>query len=378
MFKFSIIIPVFQNHNIFSLFIHSLLDSLEEKTQIILINDASPEEVSKEICNLKQIRNNVFSIQTITHETSMGCAKSINEAFLLAKGEFIVLMDSDVIVKKNWQKTVIKSFSTPEIGCVGGVLLYPQTNGIQCCGITYTCGTGRHLKLNAPPESVGNNIYEVQASVFAFLTIKIEVINKIGFLNDQFFNGYEDWDYQMRIRQAGYKIIINPIIQFYHWEKSNGVHRAYNRKSNLGIFWKKHGYFIKEDLWDFIFPQINRLTDKNDFIGIDICSSRLDAETFWRQAAKRAPGLISDFLDYSYQIEDNKPIWLLDILHYDFFRTSSKFLFLCDNFVQLTGNYYWIKLRERYCQNDIIVDLYGNVISFMDLTSTCWPGNKIR
>ncbi len=378
MFKFSIIIPVFQNHNIFSLFIHSLLDSLEEKTQIILINDASPEEVSKEICNLKQIRNNVFSIQTITHETSMGCAKSINEAFLLAKGEFIVLMDSDVIVKKNWQKTVIKSFSTPEIGCVGGVLLYPQTNGIQCCGITYTCGTGRHLKLNAPPESVGNNIYEVQASVFAFLTIKIEVINKIGFLNDQFFNGYEDWDYQMRIRQAGYKIIINPIIQFYHWEKSNGVHRAYNRKSNLGIFWKKHGYFIKEDLWDFIFPQINRLTDKNDFIGIDICSSRLDAETFWRQAAKRAPGLISDFLDYSYQIEDNKPIWLLDILHYDFFITSSKFLFLCDNFVQLTGNYYWIKLRERYCQDDIIVDLYGNVTSFIDLTSTCWPGNKIR
>ncbi len=50
MFKFSIIIPVFQNYNIFSLFIHSLLDSLEEKTQIILIDDASPEEVNKEIC----------------------------------------------------------------------------------------------------------------------------------------------------------------------------------------------------------------------------------------------------------------------------------------------------------------------------------------
>lgn len=378
MFKFSIIVAVYQNYNIFSLFVHSLLDSLEEKTQIILINDASPEEVKKEICNLEQIRNNIFSIQTITHATSMGYAKSINEALSLVKGEFIVLMDSDVIAKKSWQQTVIKSFSTTEIGCVGGVLLYPQTNGIQCCGITYTRGIGRHLKLNARPEAAGNSIYEVQASVFAFLTIKSNVINEIGFLDDQFFNGYEDLDYQMRIRQAGYKIIINPSLQFYHWEKSNGIHRAYNRKSNLGIFWKKHGHFIKEDLWDFIFPQINRLVDKDNFIGVDICSSRLDAEIFWCQVTKRTPGIISECLDYSYQIKDNNPIWLLDVLHYDFFRTPLKFLFLCDNFVQLTGNHYWIKLREKYCQNDIIVDLYGNVISFMDLTSACWPGNKIR
>lgn len=378
MFKFSIIIPVFQNYNIFHLFIHSLLDSLEEKTQIILIDDASPEEVNKEIRHLEQIRNQIFSIQIIMHTTSIGCAKSINEALLLVKGKFIVLMDSDIIVKKSWQQTVIRSFSTPEIGCVGGVLLYPQTNGIQCCGITYTHGTGRHLKLNARPESVGNDIYEVQASIFAFLTIKLEIINEIGLLNDQFFNGYEDWDYQMRIRQAGYKIIINPDLQFYHWEKSNGIHRAYNRKSNLGIFWKNHGYFIKEDLWNFIFPQIDKLIDNTDFIGIDICSSRLDAEMFWHQAAERTPGLISECLDYSYQIKDNAPIWLLDVLHYDFIRTPSKILFLCNNFVQLTDNHYWLDLRERYSQNDIIVDLYGNVISFMDLKYTCWPGNKIR
>lgn len=146
----------------------------------------------------------------------------------------------------------------------------------------------------------------------------------------------------------------------------------------MGIFWTKHGYFIREDLWNFIFPQIDKLPDNTDFIGIDICSSRLDAETFWHQAAERTPDLISECLDYSYQIKDDTPIWLLDVLHYDFLRTPSKILFLCNNFVQLTDNHYWINLRERYCQNDIIVDLYGNVISFMDLTSTCWPGNKIR
>ena len=92
MFKFSIIIPVFQNYNIFSLFTHSLLDSLEEKTQIILIDDASPEEVNKEICHLEQIRNQIFSFQTITHTTSMGCAVGIGNELDGRRQEYSVLL----------------------------------------------------------------------------------------------------------------------------------------------------------------------------------------------------------------------------------------------------------------------------------------------
>lgn len=378
MFRFTIIIPVFQQFNIFDLFITSLLKSIEYSTQIILIDDNSPQDVAYKIKELSEKSNEEVYIEFIRHEYNYGSSKCINEALPMIKGEIVAIIDSDTIISEKWQSVIINTLKDTWIGGIGAVLLYPQTNGIQSCGITYTYGTGRHLMLNASPKNLYNHVYEVQASIFAFFVTTADVISKVGMLDTSFFNGYEDIDYQMRIRKLGYKIVIQPQLQFYHWEKSNGFHREYNRRSNLGVLWKKHGDFIKEDLWDFIFQQFSVKQTEPSYIGVDLCASRRDAVAFWENVAKMNAELITQCIDYSYSVEDAMPIWLLQIIHYDFFRTPEPILFLCDNFVQLLGNDYWLKLRERYSQKDIIVDLYGNVIEFSTLKNHFWPGSKIR
>lgn len=378
MFRFTIIIPVFQQFNIFDLFITSLLNSIEYSTQIILIDDNSPQDVTCKIKKLSENSNAEVYIEFIRHEYNYGSSKCINEALSMIKGEIVAIIDSDTIINEGWQSVIINTLKDTLIGGIGAVLLYPQTNGIQSCGITYTYGTGRHLMLNASPSNLYNHVYEVQASIFAFFVTTADVISKVGMLDTSFFNGYEDIDYQMRIRKLGYKIVIQPQLQFYHWEKSNGFHREYNRRSNLGVLWKKHGDFIKEDLWDFIFQQFSIKQMERSYIGVDLCASRRDAVAFWENVSKMNAELITQCIDYSYSVEDAMPIWLLQIIHYDFFRTPEPILFLCDNFVQLLGNDYWLKLRERYSQKDIIVDLYGNVIEFSTLKNHFWPGTKIR
>lgn len=378
MFRFTIIIPVFQQFNIFDLFITSLLNSIEYSTQIILIDDNSPQDVTCKIKKLSENSNEEVYIEFIRHEYNYGSSKCINEVLSMIKGEIVAIIDSDTIINEGWQSVIINTLKDTSIGGIGAVLLYPQTNGIQSCGITYTYGTGRHLMLNASPSNLYNHVYEVQASIFAFFVTTADVISKVGMLDTSFFNGYEDIDYQMRIRKLGYKIVIQPQLQFYHWEKSNGFHREYNRRSNLGVLWKKHGDFIKEDLWDFIFQQFSIKQMERSYIGVDLCASRRDAVAFWKNVSKMNAELITQCIDYSYSVEDAMPIWLLQIIHYDFFRTPEPILFLCDNFVQLLGNDYWLKLRERYSQKDIIVDLYGNVIEFSTLKNHFWPGTKIR
>lgn len=320
----------------------------------------------------------MISIQVINHDINLGSAQSINEAFTLIDGEIVVLLDSDTILHGSWQSRLTSTLDSPDIGGVGAVLLYPQTSGVQCSGLVYTYGTGRHLKLNARQEDIENEKYEVQSTIFAFFATKSNIIQKVGNLDLHYFNGYEDIDYQMRIRQAGYKIMIDPCLQFYHWEKSNGIHREYNRRSNLGILWKRYGSFIKEDLWEHIFSQLKKIPLDSSLMGVDICGSRLDAETFWKQADIRTPGLISEHINYSHQVKDKIPVWLPEILHYDFFRTQQKLLFLCDNFVQLTQNDYWLKFRQNYSIGDIIVDLNGNIMPFAKLKNTFWPGSKVR
>lgn len=378
MFKFTIIIPVFQQFNIFELFIESLLNSIEYSTQLIFIDDNSPQNVTNKIMELSQNSGNNIYVEFIRHEYNYGSLKCINEALPMIKGEIVAIIDSDTIITENWQSIIIDTLQDSTIGGIGAVLLYPQTNGVQCGGITYTLGTGRHFMLNASPQNIYNHIYEVQASIFAFFVTTAEIIKKIGMLDPCFFNGYEDVDYQMRIRKQGYKIVMQPLLKFYHWEQSNGLHREYNRRSNLGILWKKHGDFIKEDLWDFIFQQLSAKQLKSSYIGVDLCASRQDAVSFWKHAAVISPQLISRCFDYSYSVEDFAPIWLLQIMHFDFFRTPEPILFLCDNFVQLLGNDYWLKMRKRYSPNDLIIDLYGNVIEFNALKNNFWPGTKIR
>lgn len=378
MFQFTIIIPVFQQFNIFDLFITSLLKSIEYSTQIILIDDNSPQDVADKIKDLSSNSNNKIYIESIRHEYNYGPSNCINEAIPLIKSEIVVIIDSDTIISKGWQPVILDTLRDNEIGGIGAVLLYPQTNGVQCGGITYTYGTGRHFMLNAPVQNIWNHVYEVQASIFAFFATTTDVIKKTGMLDTDFCNGYEDIDYQMRIRRMGYKIVIQPHLQFHHWERSNGLHREYNRRSNLGILWKKHGNFIKEDLWDFIFQQFSRNQLEHAYVGIDLCASRRDAAAFWDYAMKVKDGLILQYMNYSYLVEDSKAIWLLQIIHYDFFRTPEPILFLCDNFVQLLGNDYWLKMRAAYSQKDIIVDLYGNVIEFNTLKNHFWPGTKIR
>ncbi len=380
MYIFTIIIPVYQELNIFRLFYNSLCTSIKYKTQIIFVNDNSGEAVG---CFLNEVSKNSPSesiVEVINNKNNQGCAKCINEALPLIKGIYTVLMDSDIILPTEWQNEIIKTFKDKTDICVGGVLIYPQTGGIQNCGIAYTHALGRHLFLNSKVNRLEKyGIYEVQSSVFAFFVIPTITINKVGKINEAFFNGYEDLDYQMRIRKQGSRILINPDIKIYHWEQSNGIHRSQNRKSNLGLFWKKHGDFIVNDLWDFLFFELENCNGlQSKYIGIDLSGNKLDAKCFWDKLNNKYPNLISMYFDYSHWVRDLEPILIPKVCSIDLFRERQPILFLCDNFVQLLGNYYWCSFRSNFCKSDVIIDLYGNVVNFETIISQFWPGQKIR
>lgn len=379
--EFSIIVPVFQEYNIFYMFWLSLMNTIQYPTQVILINDASPVQTTEFINQIDTTENESISLNIIAHKQSKGYSISVNEAFDSAVGRFVVLMDSDIILTEKWQDKVIANLSDSSVGGMGCVLIYPQTGGIQNCGLTYTNSTGRHLYLNNSPDILDfKHNYRVQSTVFAFFATRLDIVHAVGKLDNNFFNGYEDIDYQLRIYEKLQKnIIIDPSLRMFHWEQSNGILRNYNRRSNLALLWKKHGNILNTDLWDFLFVQFNKHNCHNfQYIGVDLSSARLDASDFWSEIKKRYPDCIHNVLEYFHNIHDNKNIWLSQHLPYDFFRTEQPILFLCDHFVKLLDNQYWLNFRKQYCQEDIIIDLYGNVISWSQLEDKFWPGTKIR
>lgn len=376
---FFIIIPVYQEYNIFRIFWDSLTRTVKYPVKICIINDASPHNTTDFIRNLQS--SDLMYIEKIEHHRSEGSIKCINEALLKASGDYIVLMDSDLILSDGWQESVIQTMANESIGGMGCVLIYPQTGGIQSCGLTYTETAGRHLFLNNVSATLDKKlIYEVQATVFAFFVTRVNIVQSVGLLDTCFFNGYEDVDYQLRIRsELNKKIVINSNLRMFHWEQSNGILRNYNRRSNIAYLWKKHGSHLKVDLWQFLFEQLQKhIRPNNYYIGVDLCSARFDADTFWQELQISQIAQIKRIDHYYHTVREDKNIWLSQVLPYDYFRTEQPFLFLCDNFIKLLDNQYWLNFREKYCQQDIIADLYGNVVEWKDIKHQFWPGNKIR
>lgn len=370
--------PVFQTKPIFSLCIHSLLQTLKFPTELILINDGSSFDCEQYIIE-NYIVPDMLKLHYIYHQFSIGCPKSINQGLkFVTENTYVIFADSDIIFAPDWQCIVINSLQDLTIGAVSGLFLYPQSGGIQCCGIAYQNFSAKHIYLNNKPENLSlPPLFDVQASIFAFMATRSEIINAVGKMDEQFFNGYEDVDYQFRIRQKQYRIVTNTELKIYHFEKSNGIHRNFSRRQNLGIFWAKHAAEVQDDFYLYLFKQLaQRKKICNSYILVNLCEAQGNSEHTINFLKKIL--IIEKIIDLSSFCCVERKIWLPEILSSDAYAITCPYIFLCDNFVELTENDYWYKLRLNYSNEDIIIDLHANILPLHQLTNSFWPGNKIR
>lgn len=378
VFQFSLIIPVFQTVEVLRLFLNSLVDSIEYPTEILFYNDGSGEQVQQMLEELTLPEQSRMLL--VNHPHSMGCVYCINEAFHHASGIYYVLLDSDTILPYGWQSKILEDFAAhPEAGAIGPLMLFPQWNSVQNCGMIFSECLVRRRYFMARPEWIPHGrLIPSQSGVFAFCAIPSKIVREVGDMDSGFFNGNEDVDYQLRIGEAGYQLYIDPDLQVYHWEKSNGIHRIYNQKNNLILLWTKHHNFIRKDLWIILEERLRqyKLNRETPCIGVDLCESRVDAFHFWKQFSE--PFFLSGPLDYSYRCTIDHEIWLPELMRSDSFRTPQRYLFLCDGFNRMLGNAYWYQMRRLFRNDDLIVDLLGNVLLFSDLENSFWPGNKVH
>jgi GT2 family glycosyltransferase len=108
------------------------------------------------------------------------------------------------------------------------------------------------------------DLVEGKAQETAFLTgcslfIKRAVLEKIGLLDDKFFLYWEDVDYSVRAKKAGFKIKVVPESVIYHFEASNELNKnkVYWLVLSGLIFFKKNTPGILR-LWIWFFIQLRK------------------------------------------------------------------------------------------------------------------------
>ena len=328
---------------------------------------------------VRALRGAGHQSQLIRHASPRGCGQSLNEGLRQASGDYLIFADSDLILAPGWQQQLIDAAGTiaSSTGAVAGmaasVLLYPQSGAVQHAGIRFSRSEARHWKLNASPAAFSNEHEEVQAAAFALFAMSRRVFDDVGFLDEEYLNGYEDFDYQFRARRQGHRTILATASRSFHWEQRNGPHRAVNRKSNLARLWQLHGADVIDDLTQAVADGVAAAVSavgSNEIV--DLAESRV----LVRAVRSSLSSQVTSWHDLSHLVNDGEGL-SLGLLPESLVPQDST-VFLVENFVQAVDNHWFLRQRLERGNNDQFVDLFGNVVAAKDLQQFAYPGRRVR
>ena len=121
--KVSFIVPVFNNFDLTSECIRSLIDSLPEiEYEIIIVDDGSVETVSRKLKGLESDR-----LKVVRNSKNFGYAKANNVGAKRATGTFLFLINNDLIFEAGWFKPMLVAISKGKAGIAGNVQLDAQS-----------------------------------------------------------------------------------------------------------------------------------------------------------------------------------------------------------------------------------------------------------
>jgi N-acetylglucosaminyl-diphospho-decaprenol L-rhamnosyltransferase len=228
----SIIIVSFNTKDV----LKKCLESLPSLAEIIVIDngskDGSPEMI-KEFRKSKQPK-----IKLVENKENLGFARAVNQGIRLSQGNFVLLLNSDIIVKARAIEKM-KSFAqkSPQAGVIGGRLLNPD-GSIQgsCFRLPTLIRIIKEFYFNGEPvlskyAPVGERPLEVEAVQGAVFLIPRKVLRKVGFLDERYFMYFEDLAYCRQVRKAGFKVYYLPEAEFIHFHGQSGrqiPERTYN------------------------------------------------------------------------------------------------------------------------------------------------------
>jgi GT2 family glycosyltransferase len=259
--KLSIIIVNYNTYNLTKQTIESIIQKEHPfQYEILLVDNASSDG---SIQKLQEEFNELTSeeiLQVFINKSNLGFAKANNIGMRIAKGEYILLLNSDTVVNEDCLEACITQMEkNTNIGALGCKVVLPDGKLDHACKRGFPTPKASLyylLKLHKRnPKKYGqydalylheDEVGEVDSLTGAFMLMPKAVLNEVGLLDEDFFMYGEDIDLCYRIKESGYKILYYPKEQITHYKggssKKKRTKVIYDFHQAMWIFYKKHYY----------------------------------------------------------------------------------------------------------------------------------------
>ncbi|BCZ47099.1 glycosyl transferase [Clostridium gelidum] len=191
--------------------------------KIIIVDNAS---TNNSIMYIKQSLKDCFIIEL---KENLGFASGNNAGIEYAiknGGEYVLLLNNDTIVESNFLENMIESFSdNRDIGIVGSKIMYYFNKNIIWYGggnFNWFKFIPTHYGMRELDKGQCDEQLEMDFMTGCCMLIKKEVFEKVGLLSEEYFMYFEDADFCIKVKEAGYKIWYNPKAVIYHKVGSSG------------------------------------------------------------------------------------------------------------------------------------------------------------
>ena len=189
---------------------------------------------------------------TYSWEGDFNFPRKINFAVSHTHAPYVLLLNDDVEpINADWLAAMLEYAQQPAIGAVGAKLYYPDGR-LQHVGVAVgVCGVAAHLLHQHPGGSEGCDGIAVtprncSAVTGACLLTRRAVYDEVGGFDERLPLDFNDVDFCLRVRQAGYRIVYSPHARLFHRESASFGARQ-QRPEEIAAMRRRWGSTLEHD-----------------------------------------------------------------------------------------------------------------------------------
>ncbi len=194
--------------------------------EIIVIDNASSDG------SAAMVQSEFSDVVLIANHDNRGFAAANNQGILIAKGQYVLLLNPDTIILDGAIDTMIEwSDRREDVGCAGcsgagrcryhskNLLCRPNAAEAAACRDGFAPNAFGYLAILlilSTAGGTGRSARDVDVVSGMFMLIRRSVLDHVGLLDEAFFIYAEEADLCRRIRNAGLRCSFTPVARILH------------------------------------------------------------------------------------------------------------------------------------------------------------------
>ena len=240
---------VIVNYNAGSILAECVRAGLPQASEILVVDNASSDS-SVEAC-MRHFADEP-RLKILRNAKNLGFAVACNIGFAEAQGDFVLFLNPDCRLEEGAVSELLQVLQADQAaGMVGGMLVNldgteqrggrravptPWRSFVRAFGLNRFANRWPKLfgDFHLHKETLPDRPIEVEAISGACMLVKREAISQVGLWDEGYFLHCEDFDWCMRFRQRGWRILFVPSVRITH------IQGVCSRRSPILVEWHKH------------------------------------------------------------------------------------------------------------------------------------------